>query len=528
MLGIDIGDNFLKISNLEKYDDVFIVENYKKYDVSEYMHHGLITNPHKVAKCINSFIEEFMINNPKLVFAMPNKDYNFMQTRIFQIPTLSKKNEMKSAIEIELSESYSYDKDNFTLDWCMLNKDFNSNSLIYSCSISNEAKENYEQLLSEFDLPIMFVPKTILLSNIVEKTNKTTLLIDIGYDTTDFIVYHDNIPLLVKTSSIAGKSISEIISSFKGIDFAAANNLKISEGLILSNDFIYDYSSNEVELSSIIETQLQILIDDINRIKEQIRTEYNLNIDSVNLFGSSSRLKYLPEYIEYRLNIPCEILIPCVLQDNTDIDIKEYEIDFATSFAASMIKFNKPLITLESLTQKNINKITFLSIIGGSIFISLLVSTLVITGTFVSNTHYTNTTKKLNAIKISFEDFNNEILLYSNKMDSLNAETEKISNMITTIDFIDNKRIPSCEILKLIKTHTPNKIQLDTISTLSSKVTIEGVSANYMDLGYYIKELEGVENFSDIKFEYEDVLSEVSEKLQIKNLKFKISLSYSK
>lgn len=527
-IGIDIGDKYLKLSLLSKIDDLYSVDCYSNINISNYVNNGRILNTKEIGQLISEFIQEYNIVNPELIFSFPNKDIEFSQTKIFKMKTLSKKDEMKSAIEIEVEDRFNNVEDK--LDWKILSNDFFSHTLIYATSYKEEIVNEYENIVKDLKYSYSIIPKNLFLTNSFDSINKTILLVDIGFNSTDLILYHNNLPLLVKNVNIGGNTITEIISSFKSISYDEAEKLKISEGLLVRNDSPINFTPEERELSSIIETQIQVILNDIDRIKNDIFSEFNINIDEIKLCGGSSNIKYLSSYFEYNLDIQTEKLIPSFLKDNkNEILIEESNI-FNNSFSASFLSFQKPIIEFSLKKKKQENeKLPF--IVGSiSFFIILFISVTSICGNFISDLYLRNTNDKLNVIKTDFEPFLKSVEEYKSIITQSNSIIENANELKKTLDTIDQIKILPIDVLTKLKTHTPKNTQIDTFVFNNKKIEIEGVISDYMSLGYFIKELELVDEFNKIDFEYANVYTEVSgtNNKSIKNLKFKITIDYVK
>lgn len=527
-IGVDIGDRYLKLSSLSKIDSVYSVDNYVKVDISEYMEDGQVKNPEKIEEYISQFIEEYNITKPELIFSFPNKNVEFSQTKIFKMKTLSKKDEMNSAIEIEVEDRFSNSSDK--LEWRIITKDFNSDTLIYSTTYKEERLNEYEEIMQNLKYSYSIIPKTVFIGNAIDSEEKNILVVDMGYNSTDLIVFHKNMPIFTKTINIGGNSITDIIASFKSINYEEAEAIKLREGLLIRSDSPIDFSYEERELSSFIETQIQIIIGDIERIISDVLTEYDMSIDEIKVCGGTSNIKYLTEYFQFSLGIYTEKLIPKFLEDNQNEDIIDIANTFHNSFSLSFLNFEKPLIdlSLRNIKQEN-EKLPFI-ILSSSTFLILLMISLFIGGNVVSSLYLNRTSDKLAVVKTEYEPFINLFNQYKDVITNSTQNTTNITQLKNVLDTIEQNRILPVDILKKLKTHTPKNVQIDTFSFVDKKIEIEGVVSDYMSLGYFIKELELVDEFTKIDFEYANVYTEVqgSGGKTLKNLKYKITIAYEK
>lgn len=527
-IGVDIGDKYLKLSSLSKIEDVFSVDSYAKIDISEYVNEGQILNPKKIQEFIIEYIQEYNIIKPELIFAFPNKNLEFSQTKIFKMKTLSKKDEMKSAIEIEVEDRYNNSDDK--MEWEILSSDFNSETLVYSTIYKEEKVKEYEEIMKDLKYSYSIIPKNAFLNNVINSTDKSVLLVDIGYNTTDLIVYHNNYPLVVKTINIGGHSITDIISSFKSISYEDAEKVKIEEGLLIRDDSPIEFSYEERELSSFIDTQIQIITNDIERLSSDLISEFGLSLDEIKVCGGSSNIKYLPSYFESVLQIPTEKLTPVFLEDNKNEEIIEISSTFVNSFGASFLSFGKPTVKLSFKNIKQENEKLPYIVSGIALFIVLLITSVSVCGNIVSGLYLDKTSDKLSVVKTEYAPFESMMNQYKNIINSSGEVLNQVNEITNVLDTIERNRILPVDVLTKLKTHTPRNVQIDTFSFSNKTIEIEGVVSDYMTLGYFIKELELVDEFSKIDFEYANIYTEVkgSNGKTLKNLKYKITISYEK
>lgn len=522
----------MKLSTISQIDELYIVEYYKKYDITGYVDNGIILNEEKIQEFIKEFIVNNNIFNPKLVFLIPNKGYDFMRTKIFKKATLPKKEEMKNAIKIELeTDIFSTVDETSTIKHQVINDNFQEKSLIYATCYKQESLKGFENIAKKLKYSYSLIPKNIVVGNIIGEKEKTTLLIDFGYNHCDFIVYNNNMPLLTKTLATGGNAITSIISSFKGISIEDSESLKVNNGMLLNENIASEFSIDDNEMSNIISTQIESIISEINRIKYQIQTDYELDIDNISIFGGSSNIKFLEQYLENSIGIHCEKTIPFFLRLNKDENLLFESCNYINSFAASLLAYEKlPVeLSLSSLSVGNQNLPTIIAIASSlTIFAVIFIS---LTTNFVANKYYDKSTKDLSTIKSQYKEFEDSANSMINQINTYNSKVTEVKNVLSVMDTIDQKKVLPEDIFTNLKTHTPTKVQIDTLSFENNTLVLEGIVPDYLTLGYFIKELEMVDNFKDVSFEYASVYTPIDKTkpdIHVKNLKFKTTITYVK
>lgn len=532
LIGIDIGDNLLKISLISYVDNKYIIEKNEKYNVLKYMDNGNIINIKEIQQLIKNFIISNTILKPKLLFIIPNKNYDFLQTKIFKMETLSKKEEMKGAIQTEIEDIFSYSNDKYKTQWKILSNDFQDKTLVFSTCYKKEIIDTYKQLAKNLKYSYALVSKNFLYSDLIEKSdfNKTTLFIDIGYNTTDLIVYKYGFPICIRSINIGGDSITKIISSFNNISYEDAENMKINNGLIIRPDTPYDFSQEERELSEIIETQIKLITVEIKNIREQLLTTFSLDIDNIYLLGGSSYILYLDNYIEYNTNIPCKKIIPQYLNDSYNETLLEFaELNyFINAISGSYSNFMEKDNNFYFENEKYINEKLPIYILSCSAIFVFCLFTISIFGNIQANEKLKESDIKLKSIQSQYSTYENKANDLVSQINIYNDKINHVNNILNTLNNIDNIKVIPNDILLLLKSHTPDKVQIDTISYENNILVIEGVVPNYATLGYYLKELETVNEFNDTTYEYATLNTTITNDFQIQNLKFKITTNYSK
>lgn len=511
ILGIDIGDKYMKLSVIKKKKNFYTVHAYNKYDIEPFIKNGKIKEYELIRNVIKEFIAEYKLSNPKVVLSIPNKTHDCSLTRIFEMNKLSKQ-ELDKAMQIEIEDRIPIkDGENFIPSWTVL-EEYDKKQKIFLVVANKDVIESYKEIFKDDKLQkldIIIQSKTITILNNLEDNDDINLIIDIGHTSTDFIISEGQTPLLVRSVNIGGKMLTEMIARFKNISIKEAEELKLRHGCILKGHENLSDNEIEIELSNILSSQIDILLSEIKKTLFIASTELKLDVDNIYITGGTSKLTYLQEYISNKIDKDVQKLIPYYLKDNQDEKLKNNIEFYTTSLPSSFQKYKEPKfdITFNNTQNKNKKNIVIISIIAGTLILVILIG---------FNIYVIN---KLNEMKKEIEKYNKQLTELKSQDGKLTHQYETIQNKINEkiqqkeetkrqndyMKELVSSKIDYVKYLRKIRTIIPTTIQVDEINFDKYNFNIKGKAGTYSDIGYFLKELEYQEEFTDLDFEYKAV-----------------------
>ncbi len=219
-----------------------------------------------------------------------------------------------------LSNSYSLDGQKNILNPLGLNA-LRLEMESYVVSVSTPVVVQIEKIFNNNGFKInnlslsSFAAAQVLLSE--EQKNFGTLVLDIGFQTSNLIVYADNQVRLLKIFNIGSQHITNDLAMGLKISLSSAEKLKlqfndlgknIQRSIFLkAEEQVYKFKIEDI--NTIIEARLEDFIDLIN---DSLKTlGYNFSLPGgIILTGGGSKLTNLTEFFSLKMNLACQILKP--------------------------------------------------------------------------------------------------------------------------------------------------------------------------------------------------------------------------
>lgn len=503
-IGIDIGEKYIKLSQVKDVKGQITIENYKKEDISSLVSNGKLIEPIKIQSIIKDYIKDNVITNPYLIFSLQNKGQDYSLTKIFKINKLSKKEEQLNAINIELEDRFPLKEDFKTKHFYYDDINDSKKIIVYGTTYNKKIFDDYLAIMKDFNIPYEVISKNLLNSNSVSK-DKVTMVVDIGYNHTDYLVYNNKLPLCVKNTNVGGNTITNIISTLGSIDIEKAEDIKISKGQMLTEIDVFSVIPDEQrQLSGFLEMQFNMIVNDIKRIMQQLDLEMDISIDNILITGGSSKTRFLEQFISENVGVQCEKLVLDFIGDNQDEEMMSEIQYFTNSILASYNKIQDSGLKLEIFEkEKDLKKLFIRGLVA------FLVVFLMVNGVIISiNTVNKKKLLELQNKKTQYEEVLKEVTDKKNEyINTINSNVSSINEVLSKKEMLESltkEKKSYYPIIQIIKAHTPNDVQLDVLKIEKNKVSLKGIVNDYKNLGFYIKDLETVEGFNNIEFSFKD------------------------
>lgn len=219
-----------------------------------------------------------------------------------------------------LSNSYSLDGQKNILNPLGLNA-LRLEMESYVVSVSTPVVAQIEKIFNNNGFKInnlslsSFAAAQVLLSE--EQKNFGTLVLDIGFQTSNLIVYADNQVRLLKIFNIGSQHITNDLAMGLKISLSSAEKLKLQFNdlgkniqrsvFLKTEEQVYKFKIEDI--NTIIEARLEDFIDLIN---DSLKTlGYNFSLPGgIILTGGGSKLTNLTDFFSLKMNLACQILKP--------------------------------------------------------------------------------------------------------------------------------------------------------------------------------------------------------------------------
>lgn len=323
LVGVDIGSTSIKVvMGRVKSGKIHIYKMDKIPSPKDVLKDGIIEQVDAAAMAIKSYLKGHGIKTKNLSFVSSS---SFIISRELIVPYVDKEEELKNLVEYEIQQFLCINLNNYEVQYMKIEdvvEDYVEKQKILAIIYPKDIIATYKDLTTRMllnpyalDLTNNSVKKVANLANffnsdLIDKEG-TNIFLDLGASTINISIINKEKLDFIRTLPVGGNDIDRFISSNNDISIEAGEEIKIEKVNIGSNR----------ETNEINEGVIKIVddwIDDLNRIIHFYANKGNgKQIGHIYLFGGTSRLKGLDEYMESRLRIETSKVITV---DNVEFD----------------------------------------------------------------------------------------------------------------------------------------------------------------------------------------------------------------
>lgn len=347
-LGVDIGTKVIKVVEISKKGNKFILENYGEVNLDFACREFFRSfdkntlNPHidNISLALKELIDETKIKDRGTSFSLPDFSTFFS---IFEMPPMTKK-EIDSAIGFEARKYIPIPLSEVVLDWQSMENAISEKNInkVLVMAVPRVIIEQYKDISRQAGLELLSLePEAMSLKRAIakDKNSETICLVEIGFQSTNVSIIEKG---FMKTSSsfdLAGKDLTNAISEDLGIGTIEAEKIKRKYGL-LEND--------KVNLEEILKPTLYSISSKIKKVIKEFENKENSTVKKVVFLGGTSLMLGILEYfnnslnqdeenvLEIDLGRPFEkIIYPQELEER----MKELNANYAIALGQALSKF---------------------------------------------------------------------------------------------------------------------------------------------------------------------------------------------
>jgi len=331
----------------------------------------------------------------------------------------------------------------------------------------NEIEEyiNYDIKINSLDLSLF--SKNRIYSKVVEK-EKNILILDLGENETELIIYNNGKLSVYREINIGGKDITAILETMLKKSEEEAEELKRKYGYISKNNIIKEEKEIGAQLSfayqSIMNKLSRKILNSIDYFKINNR---GVGIDKIYVTGGTSQLKGIKEFLENEIeNKEVEIYSG---KELFKVEGKiENDVLYTNAFGTMMLE--KSIIKVEKkekIEKKDIKgekKSTYIIVI---IMIALIMSIYM-----YKKIKILYVEKKISEYVNNIEQIEEQIDKYEN----LTEKNNKMEEKIKWIEAVTDKRTDFIDFFYNLSKMTPTNIFFTDIKYENKKVILKGKS----------------------------------------------------
>jgi len=472
-VAIKNGKDQPKIINNTYYIDVDIQDN-KKY-------------AYQVIMIVDKFISKHKIRNPKIRIATDIDSF------VFEIGNLKAKEIEKSVIYQIQEQMNIYDIKQIRHKWVYSSSEDDKHLITATAIKTNNLNDfidnTFISSVESIDTSISrFVNKTEPVVILSMQQNNITITLFMN----ELPVYKNTLKVNLKDTNMISNYVLNHKFDSTNVEKPNLSDKEINESesdddtKIVNDDILFD--RKELELEPVISELSQFIRSNLFSIQLYLESKTtSTTIESIYYTYDESiyseLVMYLNKYLDIRLYplLVCSNLIDKYKLEDID-NYFGYDIALAIAdtnsnkFPLKDLVFNRKSRALENILTK-LNIAMFACII--------MISTVLVYYDKELDALQKQLDAKLNELSIALTNKNNELTggnLYGPEL-----------NIEAMIDELNRYKGYNLDVLNKLQNSVLNTIELTSV-TIDSKLTVEGKSANYADIGYFALKLEEIYN----------------------------------
>ena len=472
-VAIKNGKDLPKIINNTYYIDVDIQDN-KKY-------------ASQVIMIVDKFISKHKIRNPKIRIATDIDSF------VFEIGNLKAKEIEKSVIYQIQEQMNIYDIKQIRHKWVYSSSEDDKHLITATAIKTNNLNDfidnTFISSVESIDTSISrFVNKTEPVVILSMQQNNITITLFMN----ELPVYKNTLKVNLKDTNMISNYVLNHKFDSTNVEKPNLSDKEINESesdddtKIVNDDILFD--RKELELEPVISELSQFIRSNLFSIQLYLESKTtSTTIESIYYTYDESiyseLVMYLNKYLDIRLYplLVCSNLIDKYKLEDID-NYFGYDIALAIAdtnsnkFPLKDLVFNRKSRALENILTK-LNIAMFACII--------MISTVLVYYDKELDALQKQLDAKLNELSIALTNKNNELTggnLYGPEL-----------NIEAMIDELNRYKGYNLDVLNKLQNSVLNTIELTSV-TIDSKLTVEGKSANYADIGYFALKLEEIYN----------------------------------
>lgn len=315
-LGIDIGTSAIKVVELSKKGQNRELRNYGEIKTSSLQRSPfrtierdtLVLSNREIARAILAIIKEAGIETREVNFSIP--DFSSFFTS-FELPPMTEK-ELPMAVKYEARSHIPLPLSEITLDWSVIQGEISEKTKkplkVLVVAIPNDVINQYQEVasLSNLELKSLEAEAFALTRSLIKKDetkNKVISVIDIGARSTTCNIIENGVLKSSHSFNISGNELTASLSRAFKISYEAADELKESQGLLISQEF--ERNSREILLPLV-----DSILVEIKKMFQSFYEQEGKGIEKVILAGGTAWLPGLKEYFSQELKKEVEVAQP--------------------------------------------------------------------------------------------------------------------------------------------------------------------------------------------------------------------------
>jgi len=467
LIGLDIGTHSVKLAELARRQGNIVLSNLKLEEID-----SCKDNKDGQLDVLKNVLRNINTKN-----AIINVVINCSAscTKISVIPFMPK-SEILQALKWEMRNSISFPIETAVMDYQILQEISEGGVKKLKVAVAccpKETVDRYLDLLKKAGIgPSLFTQHSFALKNVINnlysKDNKTVAVLDVGYNFSELLIFHDGEFVFSRKLPVAGqdftREMTQSLTSDLGkteLTLEEAESIKKKYGLIGSgNSEMLDDKISSTQVISLLRPNLEKLVTEIERSFSFYREkEQGSAVESLVLLGGGSNLKNLTDNLNESLGIPVQPGNPVAAFALGEPSLRDDELETANRFAsalgaalASPDDVNLLPIEIKQQTRLLIKRSSIKALVTAVIVILVLVYM---------------------AMTIRLGNYDKRIAATELELTTLSSQIEKLPKQ-AFVGSIINQRLYWSDALKEISNLIPEQVCLTEINAKENILSLKG------------------------------------------------------
>ena len=305
-LGVDIGTNSIKMVEITNADKKPKLRNYgwlETYGYLERLNDAIQTSSLKIlekdaVKLLKFLISQLKPKTDRVVASLPS--FAAFIT-LLELPMMPAEDTAK-AVVFQARQYIPLPVSEVTIDWLKVgereDEEGTKKQQILLISVPNERIKSYRSIFKAAGLKLVAleIESFSLARALVGSDPTPTIMADIGGRSTNIAIVDQGFWKYNGRTDFASGSLTQAIASSTNIDIRRAEELKKRRGLL--------GTGGEYELSTLMIPFLDVIIEEVRRVRDAYEKECQGKIERVILAGGGANLLGIEDYFTKRLELP--------------------------------------------------------------------------------------------------------------------------------------------------------------------------------------------------------------------------------
>ena len=298
-LGIDIGDSSLKMVELRKKNRKIYLSNYAFSENVSEVNFTKIDDINYLAQVILKVRQEAGITATKVTASLPTFA---VFSSIINLSNVDKKN-LAVAINEEAKKVIPLPLEEMILDWKVIpgtdgKIPSRGNMRVFITGSPKKLVRKYIDVFKKANLNLVSLETETfsLVRSLIGDDKETTMIVEIGANSTDIFIVKESIPVLNRSLSVCSSTITSALAEKLGMTFAQAEQFKLDLSVSLSKE-------DQDELPRLVAKTIEPIVTEIQYLLDFFRSQNGGQVEKIILSGGGSMLLNLDAYLSKRLDI---------------------------------------------------------------------------------------------------------------------------------------------------------------------------------------------------------------------------------